>query len=166
MTTRLSLTTILRRSVADLLSASTELRTLCGRSDNLVIGLHSIADWKLPVMVMVIEQDERVGGMGDRRRAIVRLVACAVDRDLNNLAHDLAESMTEVARDVLESGGRPSALEGYEIEGEPLLEMVFVDFGRRDLDPLEITGDIPAQFASKEIVFTVTATVLVPTAVA
>lgn len=165
MTRRLSLTTILRRAVADLVSASTEMQALCGRADNLVIAASSIAPAQLPVVAMLVEQDERAGGMGDRRRAVVRLVACAVDRDTNTLAHDIAESMTEVCRDVIGSEGRRSALESYELDGEALLEVVHVDFSRRDLDPIEFT-EVPAQFASKEIVFTVTATVLVPTAVA
>lgn len=151
MTSRRPLPTILRRAVVDLVSASAELQALAERVDRLVVAGASIDPKQLPVLVVTLGEAVRVGGIGDRRRVPVLLSAFAEGND----AFDVAEQLLQIAREKL----TVPALEAYAINGEPQLSGVLLQQTERQLDSLDLVGELPVQFGRGELELTITATV-------
>lgn len=108
-----SYATLLRTAVAAIGDASSAMQALCGRSSGTVVVGHTIAAADLPVSAMVVQGDQRIGGLGDRRRATVTLGAFAddvfVDGETDSYGQDTAESIIALWRDLL----TPSALEAH-----------------------------------------------------
>jgi hypothetical protein len=144
-TLRPSYATVLRRAIDDTLSDRADVQTACGRTDNLVVLASGISDRQLPVYVMDVVGDQRIGGLGDRRRARVLLAAIAQGND----ARDVAEAMTALARQVITPNAREACGLQYVQVNPPSEE---------DGDPFDLSA-LPEQWGRSQLVLEVAATV-------
>lgn len=137
--------TALRHAIAAIGSDDADMRTICGRPDALVVVPHAIAQAQLPVSTVAVFGDQRIGGIGDRRRAVVTIAAFA-DGDQGQ---DVAESITALWRTLL----TPTALE------EHTLACVQVRAAEDVEDAFDLR-EVPTQLGRAQLTLSIAATVL------
>lgn len=144
-----SYATLLRNAIAAIGDASGSMQSACGRSSGTVLLGHSISDANLPGTALVVQGDQRIGGLGDRRRATVSLMAFADDNPSSGTyGQTIAESIIALWRDLLS----PSALQAHG------LVYVLVS-ASDDIGDAFDERDIPTQLGRAQLSCSIAATV-------
>lgn len=141
---RPSYASCLRHAIHELATASSALQSLFGRVDRLAVLSHAISLAELPIIAFQVVGDERVGGIGDRRRATVILASLAEGND----GPDVAEAAIAVLRELL----TPTRLEAFGLGGVVLVP------SEDDGDGFDVR-DVPAQVGRAQLALSITATV-------
>jgi len=92
-----SYSTSVRTAIQAIGNADATLRTLTGKTSNIILSWNSAVAASKPVIALMVSANNRIGGDGDRRSVQVLLAAFAE----GNGAHAKVEAMTQRVREIL-----------------------------------------------------------------
>lgn len=118
------------------------MRTLCGRTTNLMLPWRSAITATKPVLALMVTANNRIGGIGDRRA--VQCIAAAFAEGTG--AQAKADDMTQRLREIL----TPTAFQAL----TPSLDAVLVDVTDRDGEDV-VESDSPTLVARSDLDFIV-----------
>jgi hypothetical protein len=142
---RVAYATLLRHAIHAILSEDGDVQALCDRPDFLVVSPGALTEAQLPVYVVDVTGDARIGGIGDRRRARVLLAAFAE----GGTGPDDAEALIQLARERV----TVDALQRRGLE-----YVVLTAPSEEDGDAFDLR-DVPVQLGRAQLVLDIAATV-------
>lgn len=117
-----SCSTLVRNAITTITNADTTMRTLCGRTTNLILPWRTAVAAQKPVIAYQLAANNRTGGIGDQRRVQVLTAAFAEGTG----AQAKVEAMTQRLREIL----TPTAFQAL----TPSLDAVVLELTDRDGD--------------------------------
>lgn len=85
-----------RNALKTIANADTTLRTLCGRTTNLMVTWKSALTAAKPILAVMIAANNRIGGDGDKRKVLALIGAFAEGTGAQGLADDLIQRCREI----------------------------------------------------------------------